>query len=350
MIKQILNIFDIHDIEQKIRLLADHMSIYDAELSIDPFLFHRLKEKAFILCSCPFDQKSPTLPFRDFYIGPKETISSHGGVFSSIIIECLFHPQKSDTKIENFISHVQAFHSNMKHHFYDILKQQFTYSDNSDHIKQLSYEVFIKAKKNINENTVKADCDQYLKDLESFFKIDYLNDGTYSSPTGLEFPDMQSILLPEKYWNVDVSQVDSNEYSNLKIYDYNYFDDAETLSPEGYGPIKGVNNLLKLANDFFNCLESEIRQFIPSFKINCKMKHLFENKAYSELTMYEFKNIKEDIGHLFVPNTVRAFQKLEKFIKYQLEYDFKKAHRLYHYCCVKTLKKILPLFRPIDFT
>ena len=355
IINEILNILvkelnDKNDIEQKIRLLVDHMSIYDSQLSIDPLLFHRFKEKAFILCSCPLDQISPSLPIRDFYIGNNETISSHGNVFSSIIIECLFHPQKADTNVNHFISHVQSLHNNMKLHFCDILKQQFNYSDSLNPFEQVLNEVLNKTYKRISIKTVKNYCDQYLKFLDSFFKIDYSHDGTYSCPTGLEFPDMQTILLPEKYWNIDVSKVDPNEYSNLKIYDYNYLDYVETLSPEGYGPIKGVNNLIKLANDFFNCLESEIRHFMPSYKINCKMKHLFENKAYSDATINEFKDIKEDICHLFVPNTVRAFQKLEKFIKYQLEYDFKKAHRLYHYCCVKTLKKILPLFRPIDFT
>ena len=354
IINEIVNIFatecdERKDIEQQIRSLVDHMSVYDPKLSIDPKLFHQFEEKAFILCSCLFGLKSPTLPFRDFYIGNNETVSSHGGVFSSLIIECLFHPQKSDTDIMNFISHVQSLHNRMKVQFYDILRDQFTYSDSSDHFKQLSNEI-IKAKKSIDENTIKTDCDQYLKDLDSYFSIDYLRDDTFLCPPGVEIPDMKTILLPEKYWNVDISKVDTHEYSHLKIYDFNYFDEAETISPEGYGPVKGLHNLLKLVNDFFNCLENEIRHFIPTFEINSKMKHRFDYITYGESTIDEFQNIKGDISYLFVPNTVRAFQKLEYIIKYQLEYDFRKAHRLYRYCCVKTLKKLLPLYRPIEFT
>ena len=188
--------------------LIEHMKIYDSDLSIDPVLFHKLKGKSFILCSTPFNLKSPTLPYRHFYIAGIDTISAHGSVFSSIIIDCLFHPNKEDINPDFFISHIQTIHNYMKKQFFPILREQYTHTQTSDeHIDKM------KPKRNISKT-----------DLELYFNINYANNCVFSCPDNFTLPNMKSILLTEKYWNVDITPVDVHEYDHLKIFDYNSFD------------------------------------------------------------------------------------------------------------------------------
>ena len=322
--------------------LIDHMSIYDSDLSINPLLFHKLKEKSFILCSSLNNLKSPTLPYRNFYIGEENTISSHGGFFSSVIIECLFHPNEYDINPKDFISHVQTIHNNLKTQFFPILKEQFTFTPTSeDHIQ---------SKRNLSENTFMVDCQQHLNDLESYFNINYETNNTYICPDNIKLPNMRRILLPEKYWNVDITSVDVHEYANLKIYDYNYIDQEYIQTKEGYGPIKGTNNLYKLLNDFSDCLEHKIHSINPSFAIDWDMKQYNENHDYSDITKYSYHIIQEKMQHIFTPNIHRAFDKLKTIIQYQLEYDFKTQPNLYISCCVETLEQILPLYKTIEFS
>ena len=211
--------------EDELISIIEHMKIYESGLSINPLLFRELKEKSFIICSSPYDLKSPTLPFRYFYIGDVDTISSHGGVFSSVIIDCLFHPNNEDINPKDFITHIQTIHDNLKRQFSPILKEQFTYTPTSqEHINQMTNLILRKTNRIISENTIIQDYKKYVSDLESYFNINYANNGLYSCPDNFALPNLKSILLSEKYWNVDITPVDVHEYDYLKIYDYSYFD------------------------------------------------------------------------------------------------------------------------------
>ena len=326
--------------------LIEHLKIYDSDLSIDPFLFHKLKEKSFILCSCPNNFKSQSLPLRDFYIGYNETISSHGSVFSSIIIECLFNTNIDDIKPQNFISHVQTIHNNMKKQFFPILKEQYTYSPSSNENRYLNCMI---SQNKLSESDIKADCQHNIKFLESYFNINYANDNLFICPDNITLPNMKSILLPKQYWNVDITPVDNHEYDNIKIYNYEYYDQKYKQTKEGYGPIKGFHNLIKLINDFSDCLEHKIHLINPSIQIDWDMKHFDDKEEYSDITKDCFKLIEEKMQHIFTPKIHRAFDKLKTIIQYQLEYDFKEQLNLYISCCVETLEQILPLYKNIEF-
>ena len=80
-----------------IKAIYNHLKEYPKTYKIDPIMFTYFKNKASIFCSSDYNTNSFSLPIGNLYIGPVTSICSHGNIFSSSVLKCLFFPhlQKS---------------------------------------------------------------------------------------------------------------------------------------------------------------------------------------------------------------------------------------------------------------
>ena len=329
------------DVDNKLKTIIEHLQFYKTSIPLDPIVFAQFGEKATIICSSPFYRKCPALPFRRFFIGNKTTISSHGGVFISLIIQTLFHPDDGDENIEQFIRHIQNEFITMKPATEPFIKEQFTYSE--AHYNKIFYPLLCNGYL-LTKSQLQNDCQDNLDELENYYKIDYTqNETCYYTINKL--PNIKSIIYPEEYWNVDITDVDISEYDGLKSYDFTYYVNPQKKHDSGqYGPCEDVGDLLKFLSDFNKCIDkcledkTEIKTEWPSHKEN-----------YSANTQILYHKIWNKIRHLIDAYLIHAYNHVESFIKHNLEHNFSTQPDLFVKACVETLETILPLYKGIPF-
>ena len=247
-----------NQIKSIIERIIEHLNEYRQLFSIDPELFLRFKDKAAIFCSCPYNMKcSSSLPIRYFYVGSKLIISSHGGFYSSAVIQTLLSSKETDINISHFVEHFQHEFDEIVGSLQPYIIAQNTYSEED------SQKLDSETKRKLEER-----CNEILTILNQYLSYKFENNETYYiSPSIKNLLDLHSILLHKYYWNVDIEEVDVEDYKDIKI--YNYEDMIQEESKEAvkeekeipkerkgkYGPIPGKFIILTFMNDFTNCLE-----------------------------------------------------------------------------------------------
>ena len=101
-------------------------------------------------------------------------------------------------------------------------------------------DIIISQNEFINEKTENKFLPDKLK-IISFFSADpccrthYLN-----SANSDDWPDFNSIFLKEKYWNIDRSNVDTNEYEEVFFCMFKIHNSGQSIeNPHNFGPVKG---------------------------------------------------------------------------------------------------------------
>ena len=325
------------DVDIKLKAIIKHLQFYKTSISIDPRIFAQFAEKATIICSSPFNLKSPALPLRRFFVGNKTTVSSHGGFFMSLIIQTLFHPNEGDQNINQFTQHIQKEFIKMKEDIGLFIRDQFTYSE--DHYNMINSPIFPN-RFHLTQTQLQNNCQNNLNELENYFNIDYSNNETCYY-TKEKLPDLKSIIYPQKYWNIDITDVDISEYEGLKFY---VFNPQKKNDSSPYGPCENVGDLLKFLSDFNKCIDkclegkTEIKTDWPSHKEN-----------YSPNTQILYNKIWNKIRHLIDAYLIHAYNRVESFIKHNLENNFSTQPDLFVEACVETLETILPLYKGVPF-
>ena len=191
--------------KQKVINILNHLTHYKENLSISPELFIQLKNKSTIFCSCSSTSECSTLPLRQV-IGPNKIFAnSHGGVFSSIFINCLFQPSEyNDFTFSKFTQNLQDELINIDSQLKDVI------------VKQYSIDQHLPIYEKIEEQCISTQ-----EEIINYFNTNFTKQSVSISSRD-KIPNIKSILLPKQFWNIDVCDVDSLEY-NVKAYDYNNF-------------------------------------------------------------------------------------------------------------------------------
>lgn len=92
-------------------------------------------------------------------------------------------------------------------------------------------------------------------EIEQFFSPTKYNVTHFYGETNY-FPDLKSILLNKKYWNVDITKVNSDEYNDvhfgvIKKYNSRY---------SKYGPVEDMHYMDKIIEDLKNSVDSLFKE------------------------------------------------------------------------------------------
>ena len=195
-----------------------------------PHHFVKFSEKAIIFTSSSYDQSSISLPGREINISILEELITRvfGSVFSSIFIESLLD-KKSSKSLDEFSANIINIFYKYREDFERYIKEQNAPIQG----------------KTVNE------CLFTSREIEAFFTNDENERVYYFNEIG-DWPDFKSIRLDEKFWNVDISKVNEEEYHNVHfcIFQTSSFTDHQINNPNNYGPIKSEYYSVKYKKDF----------------------------------------------------------------------------------------------------
>ena len=180
-------------IAQKISDFVINMDIEFNSVGCVPKLFLQFSEKATIFTSSLFNKKSLTLPGRkiDISILNESRIRVFGSIFSSIFIESLLDTE-GQLSFKSFCECIRRKYISYSQNFKNIILSQNEYINEKSEINLLP-----------NKN-----------EIELFFSMNPCsNDLIYLNND--DWPDFSSKMLEKKYWNVDQSNVETNEYKNV---------------------------------------------------------------------------------------------------------------------------------------
>ena len=341
----------INNDESSLRKILDHLKTYqylDDLEPINPELFIQLKQKSIIFCSCTYNMHCPTLPYREFYVGTKTRISAHGGLYSSAVIQTLLTSCKEDTDVNHFVDHLQRNFDEIGHSLKDVFIQQNTFCN--DDCPEYNTE----EKKNALQKLCKKSCDQF----NDYLTLKFKNKETYmASSNSCLLPDLNSILLPEKYWNVDIEKVNIEDYKGIKIYNYHslihdvpkYGQKSDSKNKnrmrEKYGPIPGESILVNFYIDFMHCLKEILssRNITTDFNMDDDIeKHsdeavMFADKFWGESLRYTSRISRGSIFHL------------RDFVLCNLDTVYKNMKDEFCDSCICACKTILPYWNDVAF-
>ena len=339
----------------KITQMIEILTHYNKKINITPKLFVEFKNKSTIICSCSSAEQSPTLPLRQI-IGPKQRIqiaTAQGAIFSSCYLECLFCPSNdNDFSFTQFTNNLRIELKNMEEEFKDILIQQNTIDEKSacESFKELS--------------------DQYKsrqETISNYFKTNFSSPQLSISSSG-KIPNIRSITLPQKFWNIDVTEVDPLEYKT-KVYDFvglqdhsdvdeinkdeetsrneEIYQDEEINQDENkyvYGPVKGIFNDFKFIHDFVQCFEC-IRK---SRGIQQEFKASRSSDVITEQTEEKFRYFNIYVSDVLDFNTEIPFFFLVPLIKSNFQERFYNVADFFM-ICREALQETVKYWQDVKF-
>ena len=318
--------------------ISSILSKYPNDYKIDPLLFVQFQEKASIFCSCDSNTLSFSLPIRDFYIGKDSAISSHGSIYISCVIECLLN-NHFPTNPHEFVSQIQATFSKHIYQsiFQSLVREQNEYVDD-ECAKSLKTEELLQ--------TI-TKCSEIVKQVDKFFKTDYTSSSTYHAQNDL--PDMSSLLIPEQYWPIIITNVDEQDYQNLKVYHYSPPHQSTEVKPvlpeeKPYAPYSPDSDIWEFKVKFADYVQSHLPEAIKDYEFQFCLDHdaTFDqeiNDLYREIRRSAFKYINN--------YNANAIVTLEQDIKMNLAGSFKNHQKEFIKCCKDAYKVMLPLWNKV---
>ena len=219
--------------EETIYKISQFINNLDSQFSDEkcvPQHFLKFSEKAIIFTSSSYDQDSISLPGREINMSILEDPITRvfGNIFSSIFIESLLD-KKSQKSLDDFsASIINLFHKYRE--------------DFEGYVKEQNLPI---QGKTVNDTLFTS------KEIEAFFTYKK-NERFYVFDENCDWPDLNSIRLDEKFWNVDISKVNEEEYNNVHfcIFKTSSSADQQISNPNNYGPIKGEYYSIKYKKDF----------------------------------------------------------------------------------------------------
>lgn len=190
-------------------------------------------KKATIFSSSTYNQISLTLPGRKINIlafnEPK--IRVFGSIFTSIFIES-FLDRRGQSSLKNYCKKISDLFKLYQTKFIDII---------------ISQNEFVNKK---TENTNIPDKQKII----DFFSTDPCSKTLFFDNDDNDYwPDFSSIMLEEKFWNVDKSDVNIKEYNEVFFCMFKMLDSEPLIeNPNNYGPEKDSYNMYKFLKDFEN--------------------------------------------------------------------------------------------------
>ena len=208
-----------------------------------PHHFLKFAEKAIIFASSSYDQSSISLPGREFNISilqhPRTRV--FGNIFSSIFIESLLD-KNSQTSLKEFSKNIE----NLFHKY----REDFEKYINAQNVPIQG--------KMINESLFTP------KEVDDFFNYK-MEERTYFFNKSCDWPNLKNIFLDEKFWDVDISKVNEEEYINVHfcVFKKASSADHQVDNPNNYGPIKGEYYCNKFKKDFEKAVNSFLEKCEP---------------------------------------------------------------------------------------
>lgn len=220
-----------HNLINLVKILVTSLS----GIFFDPNIFINFGHKATIFASSIYRGIDLTLPVRRIHVFDHTQYRVCGSIFTSIYIESLLSAPNS---LGDFINSIKLAFPKYKEEFESYILQQNE-----------------KKEQEINSSIASVG------DIINFFKI--MPDDSFHFFSLIDiWPDFQSILTNNKYWNVDVSMVNSKEYENIhlgellvKSFIHHYQIDSNI-----YGPIKTQSRLYKFLHDFEKAVGIELHK------------------------------------------------------------------------------------------
>ena len=174
--------------DQKINEISQFVEDLEEEFSNTkciPKHFMEFAQKATIFTSSSFDQPSISLPGREINMSILEDPITRvfGNIFSSIFNESLLD-KKSQKSLDDFsASIINLFHKYRE-----------------------DFERYIKEQNAPIQGKTVNECLFTSREIEAFFTYKK-NERFYVFDENCDWPDLNSIRLDEKFWNVDISKV-----------------------------------------------------------------------------------------------------------------------------------------------
>ena len=330
--------FDPNKYNDIIQCVSSKLSKYPTNNKIDPLLFIHFQQKASIFCSCYSDNFSFSLPIRDFYIGFDSAICSHGNIYISCVIDCLFHKRfKSDST--EFVQQLQLSFEQMKSKFEELIIEQNKYFED-EYTKTLN-----ESDKTKTENK----CSQNIKYIHDFFDTNYTNPKTFYSSHKL--PDLSSLLIPKDYWPIIIDDVDGSDYDKLKLYHYiplvpkhthQTATNIQEVNP--YAPYTKHSTIWEFKHKFFSYLRNHLPKDLANYKIECSDDR---DATFQKETDSIYEDIRYSSSAYANKYNRAALQALKNDIKLNLEGSFKEHQNEFATCCKEAFQTILPLWKNV---
>ena len=329
---------------------------------IKPSQFLEFKKKSIIFCSSPYNIASMSLPFQ-YLETSSRIISSRGTFYSSILIHCLLNPKPDLNNPFQFAHEIQNRFQQIKRLYKDTFLSQIKI-DESDKEQLKSIH---KTEEKINE--ILSESYHDYEETEKYFEVDYRNETTFLTQSGLELPSFFKLIVPKQYWCIEELHLTPDIFSNLKYYQFDVSilkhrnkqsDENHTTEEENdkdyikYGPTRGVEDVTAFYLNYFQCVEDNLSKYDLDSKFSdiIKWKIPFEFKEEKERIFSNFEGV---INKYCDALNARAIQKLFNLIKYNLENNFSDTtgnpseQDIYLQCCELALCTLTKVWKGFHF-
>ena len=249
--------------------------------------------KATVFASSIENDVSFTLPIRRIIAGLRKNYRSCGNVFSSIFIQAFLNGPNTFTK---FCDLIQMLLPVYKEEFESIIIEQNKKVDG------------------VNSSYDPTDS----KTIKYFFNINPLDETHFfTCQTSLnEWPNFGSIIINDTFWNVDLSDVDNQEYNDVYLVKIIKENPKDSKKSTEYGPSAGISNLKKYLGDFNKAFNSKLKENkislvfgLPDDDMTSSQKKSIEEKSKRGFDVWT--SFMRKIDSIFCCNVARGLEELK---------------------------------------
>lgn len=290
-----------------------------------PEHFINFAKKSIIFTSSSYNQPSISLPGREFNISIKQNprIRVFGSIFTSIFIESLLNADVQKSLLD--------FHINIYHLFCEYKK---------------NFEKYIIDQNSLIQGNENDDSLLTLTEIESFFNYNLDDNSRFLNFLKQnDWPNLSSIILDKKYWNVDISIVNEEEYKNVR---FNLFkvtsNEIQIDNPNQFGPSKLKSNCEKFKIDFEKAVNDSLDKFNPKEQFS-----VFDTNSSKEFANQKCNGYAMFIGNIrpIKPNYSRVIMSLKTSISNFFYINQDTVDRDVN-CFIEVFKTISPFWDDYD--